>query len=346
MPTVTKKVTYTKTPKREAKERIYKVSIERFVKILRLARRKSGVTMMTLEQELEVSEASIKRDFAYLKNRLHCPLEWDAKKHAYIVRDDLAAGGRFELPGLWFDASELFALLMMLHLIEGVQPGLLDEHVAPMKNLLRQILAEGGKPAKKIEKKVKLIHFAPRKVEPTHFKAVANALLEGKKLRLQYYNRDKKETTDREISPLQLVHYRENWVLDAWCHEREGLRTFGLEAIESVEVLNEPAKEVSREEMRKHFQSGYGIFAGIANNRAVIKFTPERAQWVSKETWHPNQTASWTKDGSYILEVPYSNDSELLMDIMRYGTDVEVMGPPALRKRIKSILSAATKKYS
>lgn len=345
MPTATKKAAATKTLKREVKERIYKVSIERFVKILRLARRKGGVTMSTLEQELGVSEASIKRDFTYLKDRLHCPLEWDAKKHAHFVRDDPATGERFELPGLWFDASELFALLMMLHLIEGVQPGLLDEHVAPMKHRLREILAEGGKPAKQIEKKVKLIHFAPRKVELQHFKMVATALLEGKKLRLHYFNRDKKEKTDRVISPLQLVHYRENWVLDAWCHERKDLRTFGLEAIESVEVLNEPAKEVSREEMRKHFQSGYGIFAGIANNRAVIKFTTERAQWVSKETWHPNQSANWAKDGSYILEVPYSNDYELLMDIMRYGADVEVMGPPALRKRIKDILSAAAKKY-
>lgn len=346
MPTAPKKTTATKAPKAETKGRAYKVSLGRFIKIMRLARRKNGVTMSTLEQELEVSEASVKRDFAFLKDQLHCPLEWDAKKHAYVVRDDLADGGRFELPGLWFDAPELFALLMMLHLIEGVQPGLLDEHVAPMKNRLREILAEGGKSAKQIERKVKLIHFAPRKVDPKLFKSVSTALLEGKRLRLHYFNRDKKETTDRIISPLQLVHYRENWVLDAWCHKREDLRTFGLEAIESVEILSEPAFEVSREDMRKHFQSGYGIFAGIADNRAEIKFTPTRAQWVSKETWHPDQTFRWAGDGSYILEVPYSNDSELLMDIMRYGADVEVMGPPALRKRISNILSTAAKKYS
>jgi len=346
MPTTPKKTTATKTPKRDAKERVSKVGIERFAKIVHLARRKSGVTMSTLQKELEVSEASIKRDFTYLKERLHCPLEWDAKKRAHFLRDDPANGGRFELPGLWFDAPEMFALLMMLHLVKGVQPGLLEEHIAPMKDRLREILAKGGKPAKQIEKKVKLIHFAPRKVELKNFKTVATALLEGKRLRMKYFNRDKKEKTDRVISPLQLVHYRENWVLDAWCHEREALRTFGLEAVEGMEALSEPAIEVSREDMDNHFQSGYGIFAGIASNRAVIKFTPERAQWVSKETWHRNQTASWAEDGSYILEVPYSNDSELLMDIMRYGADVEVMSPPALRKRIKSILSAATKKYS
>ncbi len=328
-----------------ARGRISKVSIERFTKILRLARRKNGATMRDLEQELGVSQASIKRDLDYLKDRLSCPLEWDRGKRAYLVRDDLASGGRFELPGLWFDSSELFALLMMLHLIEGVQPGLLEEHIAPLKSRLRSILAAGGKSARQIEGKVKLIHFAPRRVEPKHFKLVSTALLEGKRLRLRYWRRDKKERTERIISPLQLVHYRENWVLDAWCHLRSELRSFGLEAIEDVEVISEPVVMVDEAAMREHFQSGYGIFAGKAANRAVLKFTPERAQWVSLETWHPDQTTSWLPDGSYVLEVPYSNDQELTMDIMRYGPDVEVLAPHALRLRLHKTLCAAAEKY-
>ena len=328
-----------------AKGRVSKVSIERFVKIVRMARRKNGVTMSDLEQELGISQASIKRDLDYLKDRLHCPLGWDRRKHAYVVRDDLAAGGRFELPGLWFDASELFALLMMLHLVEGVQPGLLEEHIAPMKERLRSMLAAGGKSARQIESKVKLIHFAPRKVEPRHFKVVATALLEGRRLRLRYWRRDKMERTERVISPLQLVHYRENWVLDAWCHLRNELRSFGLEAIEDVQIAPELATEVSKEDMREHFQSGYGIFAGKASNRAVLKFTPERAQWISLETWHPDQTDRWLEDGSYILEVPYSNDQELLMDVLRYGPDVEVLAPLQLRERMHSVLCAAAEKY-
>jgi predicted DNA-binding transcriptional regulator YafY len=336
----------TPSPTTEAKSRVSKVSIERFVKILRLARRKCGVTMRVLEQELGISPASIKRDLDYLKDRLHCPLEWDRQQHAYVVRDDLAAGGRFELPGLWFDASELLALLMMLHLVEGVQPGLLDEHVAPMKERLRSMLAVGGKSARKIEDKVKLIHFAPRRVEPKHFKLVATALLEGKRLRISYLRRDKMERTERVISPLQLVHYRENWVLDGWCHLRNELRSFGLEAIEDVQIVSESAIEVSSDEMREHFQSGYGIFAGKASNRAVLKFTPERAQWVSLETWHPDQTSNWHEDGSYVLEVPYSNDLELTMDVLRYGQDVEVLGPPQLRERIHRTLCTAAEQYT
>ncbi|MBI2726193.1 MAG: WYL domain-containing protein [Polaromonas sp.] len=329
----------------QKKARVSKVSIERFVKIVRLARRKNGVTMGDLEVELGVSTASVKRDIEYLKDRLNCPIEWDSRKRAYTLRDDPATGERFELPGLWFDASELFAMLMMLHLVEGVQPGLLEEHVAPMKERVRSMLAAGGKSAKQVERKVKLIHFAPRRVEPKHFKVLATALLEGKKLQLQYLRRDKSEMTDRIISPLQLVHYRENWVLDAWCHLRNELRSFAPEAIEDVRILPESAIEVSQEEMRTHFQSGYGIFSGKATNRAILKFTHDRAQWIALETWHPDQSDKWLSDGSYILEVPYSNDQELVMDVLRYGPEVEVLAPPELRQRIQERLCAAAKHY-
>lgn len=345
--TVPAKTSGQTSPKKQAqkKARVSKVSIERFVKIVRLARRKNGVTMSDLQAELAISTASVKRDIEYLKDRLNCPIEWDSQKRAHVLRDDLETGERFELPGLWFDASELFAMLMMLHLVEGVQPGLLEEHVAPMKERVRSMLAAGGKSAKQIERKVKLIHFAPRRVEPKHFKVLATALLEGKKLQLQYLSRDKNETTQRVISPQQLVHYRENWVLDAWCHLRNELRSFAPEAIKDVKVLSETAIDVPKEEMRLHFQSGYGIFAGKATNRAVLKFTRDRAQWIALETWHPDQTDRWLADGSYVLEVPYSNDQELVMDVLRYGPEVEVLEPPELRRKIQERLCAAAKNY-
>jgi len=321
-----------------------KVSIERISKIVRLIRKRGSISMGVLKDELEVSEASVKRDFDFLKDRLGCPLEWDPKRRGYVIRDELAEGGRFELPGVWFDSSEVFALLTMLHLVQGVQPGLLEEHVGPLKDRLRSMLAEGTVSSRPIERKLRLIHFAPRKVELKHFQTVAGALLEGKRLKLGYWNRDKKQRTDRVISPLQLVHYRENWILDAWCHSQNGIRSFALEAVLTVRVLDESAHEVTEGELREHFTSGYGIFAGKALHRARLRFTPKRAQWVEKETWHHDQTCSYEHDGSYVLEVPYSNDQELLMDLLRHSPEVEVLGPPELRDKLHAALVAATTK--
>lgn len=324
-----------------AKPRISKISIQRLRKVVSLIRRKHVVPMQVFVDELEVSEKTVKRDIEFLQDRLECPLRYDRKRGGWVIDDE----GRFELPGVWFEASEVFALLMMLHLVEGVQPGLLEEHLGPLENRLRRMLAVGA-PKASIEGKVKLIHFAPRKVDPKHFQVLASGLLDGKKLHIKYWVRERQELTARTVSPQQLVHYRENWLLDAWCHERNALRSFSLDAVRQVQVLDETAIKVSQEDMRKHFQSGYGIFAGEANDRALLKFSARRAEEVALETWHPDQTSRTLEDGSYLLEVPYSNDKELISDLLRHGTEVEVLGPPELRQKVHETLCAAARKYA
>ena len=50
-------------------------------------------------------------------------------------------------------------------------------------------------------------------------------------------------------------------------------------------------------------------------------------------------------DGRYVLEVPYSDDRELLMDILKFGADVQVLAPAALRGKVRDRLKAAAKRY-
>src|SRR3546814_19441431 len=75
-----------------------KVSIERITKIVRLIRRHGAVSMATFIAELEVSQASVKRDLEFLRDRLGCPLEWDRSRRGWVVRAELAGGGHVEFP--------------------------------------------------------------------------------------------------------------------------------------------------------------------------------------------------------------------------------------------------------
>jgi predicted DNA-binding transcriptional regulator YafY len=72
---------------------------------------------------------------------------------------------------------------------------------------------------------------------------------------------------------------------------------------------------------------------------------PERARWVAYEQWHPRQKGTQQPDGSYLLEIPYADDRELMMDILKYGADCEVLGPPGLRNRVMEALDAARARY-
>ena len=91
--------------------------------------------------------------------------------------------------------------------------------------------------------------------------------------------------------------------------------------------------------------SGYGIFGGEAKNWAKLKFTPERARWVQAEEWHPEQKTTLHKNGSYTLEIPYSDDRELLGDILLFGPDVEVVGPKQLRDKLVEAVNKTAKIY-
>jgi len=149
----------------------------------------------------------------------------------------------------------------------------------------------------------------------------------------------------REVSPLRLVHYRDNWYLDAWCHYRKSLRNFALDAITQVEPLEQAAREVNDAELGATFGPGYGIFSGGAVRWARLRFTSERARWVAQEQWHPAQTGQHEPDGSYLLRLPYTDHRELIMDILKHGAHCEVLGPPALRRVVRDEVKKMIEKY-
>ena len=89
----------------------------------------------------------------------------------------------------------------------------------------------------------------------------------------------------------------------------------------------------------------YGIFGGAPKAWAVLKFTPERARWVRGEQWHPLQESRDAADGSYVLSVPYSDEREILGDILKFGADVVVMAPVDLKRKVHQAGLALAGRY-
>ncbi len=63
------------------------------------------------------------------------------------------------------------------------------------------------------------------------------------------------------------------------------------------------------------------------------------------ERWHAEQRSRFVDDGSYLLEIPYSQDSELVMDILHCLAEVEVLEPAALREKVVKRLKASMARY-
>jgi predicted DNA-binding transcriptional regulator YafY len=221
----------------------------------------------------------------------------------------------------------------------------LSELTGPIRKRLKELLESGEHSADDIARRIRILAIGSRKVEPAHFRTLSTALLSRRRLRIRHQRRQDGDVLEREVSAQRLVHYRDNWYLDAWCHTREALRTFGVDAIESVTVVDEPAKDVDDATLERHFASGYGIFSGVETQEAELLFDANRARWVAHETWHPQQTGQLQPDGRYRLRFPYAREPELVMDVLRYGAGVEVISPPTLRASVAKELHAAASRY-
>jgi predicted DNA-binding transcriptional regulator YafY len=319
---------------------------ERFYKMLGLLKAHKTVTRHAFLEALEVSPATFKRDLSYLCDRLNAPILWDRELNGYRLNRDDPRAATFELPGLWFNASEAHALLTIEALLDNLQPGLLTAHIAPLKTRIEGLLGKGDHALPEVRKRIRLLRQAGRLVPIEHFETVSHAVLARRRLKVRHYNRGRDEELEREISPQRLVHYRDNWYLDAWCHLRDGLRCFALESIREASLLDGTARQVAESDLNEELASSYGIFTGKADKVAILRFSPERARWVAGETWHPSQKASFDTSGHYLLEIPYRDHRELMMDILKYGSDVEVLSPKALRVAVVTALADAAVKYT
>lgn len=296
-----------------------------------------------LQREMECSRATLHRTIEHMRTHLSAPIAYDRERNGYHY--DQAGEHPYELPGLWFNASELYALLASHQLLSATHPGLLDRHIAPLRRRIEQLLARRQLSWDDVAKRVRILPVGVRAAENPRFPAVADALLQRRRLHIRYYGRATDKLSERDVSPQRLVHYRDNWYLDAWCHLKQALRSFSVDRIQRATRLGDLALDLTDADLDDYYTTAYGIFAGAPTETAVLRFTPERARWVADERWHPAQESCWLPDGRYELRVPYSDPRELVMDILKYGPDVEVAAPASLRESVATRVRETTARY-
>jgi predicted DNA-binding transcriptional regulator YafY len=202
---------------------------DRLFEIIQLMRRQKLVRACDLAEKLEVSERTIYRDVRDLVAS-RVPIEGEAGV-GYALR------GGFDLPPLMFDEQEIEALVLGARIVESWSDPLLAEAAANIiakveaviPARLRQHMAETAllAPAR---------HFAePISVDPGALRA---ALRRRRKVHLHY--RDGEERiSERTVRPLALSFYGPVWLLASWCELRTDFRSFRLDRMTRLEVLDE-----------------------------------------------------------------------------------------------------------
>ncbi|MEP7283797.1 MAG: WYL domain-containing protein, partial [Rubrivivax sp.] len=293
--------------------------------------------------------ATLHRDLAYLRDRMDAPIVHDRDADGYRLLADPrdTAASTHQLPGVWFSEAELHALLTMHRLIGGLdEGGVLARHLQPLLDKLHGMLGASEAESRALGQRVRIAGSARRPVPSQWFERVGDALRRRRRLQMVYLSRRRNQRGEREVSPQRLVHHRNTWYLDAWCHRSGALRRFALDAIEHAQVLDTAAREVALADVEAALDRGYGIFGGGRVRWATLRFDAEAAAWVAREQWHPQQQARWHDDGTYELRVPYVDETELVMDVLRHGEHVQVQAPAALRAAVQRRLLAAAARYA
>jgi len=297
-----------------------------------LSQRRTPISRQDLMERLECSQATLYRLVNELRDFLGAPIEQDPDTRGFFY--DRSYDQPFELPGIWISPGELQALLTARQVLSNVQPGLLEGELESLQGRITSLLQQRGLENEGGPSRIHIQQAAGRAVPARMFQDVLGALIQRRRLKIRYHGRRRDEESERVISPQRLTQYRNSWYLDAWCHEARGLRSFALERIREQSVLEDAAREVAPEDLSAHFDDSYGIFSGPAEHIAELRFSPEMARWVSEELWHPDQQGTFEADGSWLLKVPFSSARELIMDLLRYGAEVEVLSPDFLREAV------------
>jgi predicted DNA-binding transcriptional regulator YafY len=126
-------------------------SMQRIYQIDQILGARHSVTRAELQERLGVSWATLKRDIAYMRDRLNAPdLIFDRHLGGYrFEKAEQRVGPQYELPGLWFTAEEIHALLTMQHLLSNLDTGgLLGPQIRPLLARLTGLLGSGRQPGR------------------------------------------------------------------------------------------------------------------------------------------------------------------------------------------------------
>jgi proteasome accessory factor C len=321
--------------------------LESFARVFKLHEvlqaRRSPLGVDALCDQLGCSRASLYRTLARLRDEFGAPILSAQGRGVFYDR----SAKRFELPGLWFNANEMHALLAMDALIENLGPGMLRESVGPLRARIAQLLASASHDtevsAERIRERIKILGHHLRKPAADAFGEFCAATLTSVRVRFSYHGRQADKRTEREVSPWRMLNYRGNWYMEGHCHLANALRIFSIDRATNLCLLDQTAQPDVRKERPE--LSGYGLFASQARHKARLLFSPERARWVADESWHPEQRGQFRTDGSFELLVPYGDPRELLGEILRHGRHVEVIAPRSLRALVCGEVDAMIQRY-
>lgn len=289
-----------------------------------------------LELEFGVGRATVERDIRVLR-------QWGTiqrKKGCFAIRDM-----KF-LPSS-FTASEALALVLAGSMAAeriGMPP------TEAMQSALRKIDTSLTEQVdfmiKKMRKRVSIGVNLIRDCNSETLDTISKAISSHNPIDITYYVAARNEITKRRVNPYGLTFRFGSWYIIGYCHLRQDVRTFGVDRIRSLRLVNDHFRYPEDFELEGYLERGWSLQADAQQENIVLRFAKEVTPWIAGCRFHPQQKTVVQPDGSTLFEVTVAGVDEIKHWILGFGDKVEVLKPDSLRASVAATAQGMARMYA
>jgi proteasome accessory factor C len=231
------------------------------------------------------------------------------------------------------EASALLVALRMLAEVPGQQDtSALSRLIAKLEDAAGEAASASAQVAVKVE-----ITGAETDGLAARIRAAIDA---GRRLHLRYYVPGRDEATERDVDPMRLLVVAGRPYLEGWCLRAEAMRTFRLDRVLALDVLDVPASpppEATPADVTE------GLFRPSPGDVHVVLELSAEGRWVAENT--PCESVTELADGRLRVVLSTPDTRWVRRLALQLGEDGRVISPPALVAEVREAASAALANY-
>jgi proteasome accessory factor B len=315
-------------------------AVVRMKRLFDLLKQNKFPNCQTLAAALEVSDKTILRDIACMRDQLGLPIAYDAQEHGYHFTEEV-----HEFPTVQVTQGELLALMVAQKAIEQYR-GTPYHHqletafaklLAPLDNMSGYAPSPGA---------VSFKVAAPAVHELDVFDLLSHAISDQLEITFLYRKPGDKKSAKRQVQPLHLTHREGRWYLVGHDLEREAMRTYALGRIADVKLSTSWFERPKDFSVERYFAAALGVMNGTENHRVRIRFSPLAADHVRDRFWHESQELVARPDGGLELRLQLADLLEVERLVLQWGGHAEALEPAELRRRLATAGKAVAKVHA
>lgn len=151
-------------------------------------------------------------------------------------------------------------------------------------------------------------------------------------------------STQREVYPIAIKESQQRWYLVALDKKDQTVKTFGLDRISNLKIIDTKFKPFVYN-IEKEFKHAFGVETYAPAEKVVLQFSKKQGNYVKTFPLHESQHILEENENSVLVSIYIHLTNDIIMELLKYGTDVKVLEPQNLVDTLKERIVGMSNLY-